>query len=91
LRSLNFVTAPSLFILDCSELKIISQAYNSLIDDQYCENFPWQFVSSSEFLNGMKLLKNCGDGGLNENVEFDKIGNGVKGIFFGAKWVFFEF
>uniref|UniRef100_A0A914KHR0 Thioredoxin domain-containing protein n=1 Tax=Meloidogyne incognita TaxID=6306 RepID=A0A914KHR0_MELIC len=86
LRSLNFVTAPSLFILDCSELKIISQAYNSLIDDQYCENFPWQFVSSSEFLNGMKLLKNCGDGGLNENVEFDKIGNGVKGIFFGAKW-----
>ncbi|CAK5085682.1 unnamed protein product [Meloidogyne enterolobii] len=34
----------------------------------------------------MKLLKNCGDGGLTENVEFDKIGNGVKGIFFGAKW-----
>uniref|UniRef100_A0A1I8BWH7 Thioredoxin domain-containing protein n=1 Tax=Meloidogyne hapla TaxID=6305 RepID=A0A1I8BWH7_MELHA len=85
LRSLNFVAAPSLFILDCSELKIISQAYNSLIDDQNCENFPWQFTSPSELLRGTLLLKNCNDGST-ENIEFGKIGNGIKGLFFGAKW-----
>lgn len=87
LRALNFVTAPSLFILDCSELKIISQAYTSLINDQNCENFPWQFTPPNELLKG-NLLKNTNDGSF-ESVEFDKIGKGVKGLFFGAKWVFF--
>ncbi|KAF7632809.1 Thioredoxin domain-containing protein [Meloidogyne graminicola] len=84
LRALNFVTAPSLFILDCSELKIISQAYTSLINDQNCENFPWQFTPPNELLKG-NLLKNTNDGSF-ESVEFDKIGKGVKGLFFGAKW-----
>uniref|UniRef100_A0A183C376 Metalloendopeptidase n=1 Tax=Globodera pallida TaxID=36090 RepID=A0A183C376_GLOPA len=86
LRSLNFVNAPSLFVLDCAELVVLSQAYRALMDDPIGADFPWPNAPLQQLLSGKKLLRNNPTNGEQCKIDWDALAKGVKGLFFGAKW-----
>uniref|UniRef100_A0A914HD74 Thioredoxin domain-containing protein n=1 Tax=Globodera rostochiensis TaxID=31243 RepID=A0A914HD74_GLORO len=86
LRALNFVNAPSLFVLDCAELVVLSQAYRTLMDDPTGADFPWPNAPLQQLFSGKKLLRNNPTNGEQCKIDWDVLAKGVKGLFFGAKW-----
>ncbi|KAL3089533.1 hypothetical protein niasHS_006917 [Heterodera schachtii] len=85
LRSLNFVNAPSLFVVDCADFSVLSQAYRSLMDDPVGTDFPWPNIPLQQLFIGMEFLLND-QNGKRSKVAWDQLAKGVKGLFFGAKW-----
>lgn len=84
LRALNFMNNTALYIIDCSQRKVLSQAYRTIMDDPEGKHFPWTVPSPAELFKG-DLLRNSNDSLI--KVDFSTLTKGVKGLFFGAKWV----
>jgi hypothetical protein len=86
LRALGFVNAPSLFVVETAGLNVQSQAYRTLLDDRDGLQFPWPNPPLAELFK-TEILRNSPDDGSIVKVDFTTLGKGVKGLFFGAKWV----
>ena len=76
----------SLYAIDCSQQRVISQAYRIIMDDPEGSLFPWAVPSPAELFKG-DLLQNSPSNESFVNVDFSTLTDGVKGLFFGAKWV----
>jgi hypothetical protein len=57
------------------------------MDDQEGNQFPWANPSFNELFN-CDLLQNSQAGGAPICANISTVGKGIKGLFFGAKWVF---